>query len=77
MRILAVVMFFMIAGAASAQDDAGAEAIRAFNWCMSDAEKQCPRDTIRCRSFRKGFVKACMMQIGVEPDRIRLLIEDL
>lgn len=72
---IAAAIIGMTATSVAAND--GQEANKAFRFCLERAAEQCGANTIRCRGYRKGFVKACMTEIGIDPGYIMLLTEDL
>lgn len=41
--------------------------------CQDAAIRQCPRDTVYCRSYQRSFIEACMIENGVAADYIWLL----
>lgn len=73
MRMFIILASIVAAGAAEAK---GSEAMAVFNHCQTEALKNCGRDTIRCRAYRKSFIKACMIQADVDPAYIMLLTEN-
>jgi hypothetical protein len=73
MRAFIIFASIFAAGAAEAK---GPEAMAVFNHCQAEALKNCGRDTIRCRAYRKSFVKSCMIQADVDPAYIMLLTEN-
>lgn len=73
MRFL--IMMLLVAGSAAAAENKGQAALKAFNYCLEEATKGCATNSIRCNSYRHSFVKTCMLQMGIEPEYIQLMID--
>ncbi len=74
LRIFTAALLTMTTTGAFAEEITGAKVMEIFQYCSQEAEKKCGRNSIRCEAYRKSYVKACMIQIGVAPDYIDLLV---
>lgn len=73
-RVFACLIAFV--GSAIADDLAGRQAMEAYQYCLTEASKHCNVYTIYCDNYRRSFVKSCMISIGIDPDYIKLLLEN-
>jgi hypothetical protein len=51
----------------------GRQILEAYQYCQAQAYAQCSRDTIRCDSFRAGYIKSCLILQGVPAEHVFLL----
>lgn len=71
-----MIAILLTAAPVSASSQKGQAALDAYQFCLAEATKQCGRNSIRCNAFRRSFVKVCMMQAGIEPEYIELMLQN-
>ena len=56
-----------------AEEMSGSQVAAIYDACQKEALRQCPKLTIRCQAFQRGFVKMCLVKNGVPADMVLVL----
>ena len=74
MRTFLIVLTVLWCSPAIAKEMSGDQAAKIFDACAKAAQKQCPRNSIYCDSYRRSFVKVCMVRNDVPPELIIIFL---
>lgn len=74
MRAATLVLMMSFATVASAQELTPQQITQAYKWCTDQAFAKCSAFTTYCDGYRHSFLKVCLVNAGVPPDYIMMLL---